>query len=847
MYLFPPSDSFKKRVVKLEKVVDVHGTDLCVLDEMIGSLQDKMNPQGAALPIGVVPVPKDNEKPSFYYHDPYRISEVDLSAQSMTAQGENLRTLLVQNTARFVIYPDGGTVTSSTGLNVHSNIWLFNKHPFKCETGRMDYIVDDVSMNVSRNTLSMRYCGSQFKNIGPDAVLVQLPSLPPGRSVKAYFPKNNTLLPGVHKGEYFLINRSGTRNVKKLDNIHAGVEPAFKVPGYLACVGIDTAAGDCGSPCLAFIGRSQVILGIHTSGNFLGVVAMQHVSQEQIDSGLASFSSQVEAGFVPISAPGYERKIVNLHAKSTFRWVPKGTANIVGSFAGYRPKNSSHVTRTFIHPFVKDQYRDTFTSPDMSWKPWSIAAADMVGPHLNVDPDRLKRCEDAFVDDLLGGLGDKLRILQVYTQEVALNGVAGVTYVDRINTSTSAGAPFRCSKKNFLIIDSDDKITGVTAEMQERINQVEECYAAGRRFNPVYTGTLKDEPVTEAKAKLGKTRVFASGEMAHSVVVRRFLLSHIKLIQENSFLFEAMPGVVAQSEDLRELCQYVCKFGVNRLIAGDYKKFDKKMIALFVLSAFNILKRLAERAGWSAEELRVIDCIAQDTAHFWFDMNGDLVQLQGNPSGNPLTVIINCLVNSLYVRYAYDILVKDNLRNFKKDVALATYGDDNIMGVREGVNFDHTRLMVALRTIGVEYTMADKESVSVPFVHIKDISFLKRKFVVDAGTGHVMAPLEHESFDKMLTTCVRTNKDVLCLEAHSINVIETALREYYFYGQEKFNERRNYFFDIVKRAGIECYVKDSTFPTFAEIDKDYVHRSNMIMTTWTSERRERLRCTPVLH
>ena len=114
-----------------------------------------------------------------------------------------------------------------------------------------------------------------------------------------------------------------------------------------------------------------------------------------------------------------------------------------------------------------------------------------------------------------------------------------------------------------------------------------------------------------------------------------------------------MPGIVAQSVEWSGLYEYLTEFGADRIIAGDYGKFDKKMAAPFILGAFDILIGMSEAAGWSEEDIKILRGIAFDTAFPTIDFNGDLIEIQGNPSGHPLTVIINCLVNCLYMRYAY--------------------------------------------------------------------------------------------------------------------------------------------------------------------------------------------------
>jgi hypothetical protein len=411
-----------------------------------------------------------------------------------------------------------------------------------------------------------------------------------------------------------------------------------------------------------------------------------------------------------------------------------------------------------------------------------------------------------------------------YTQDVALNGVDGVAFVDRINCNTSAGNPYKKSKNHFINFDDDNRIASLHEEVQARIEEIHTSYKAGKRFHPQFCGHLKDEPTSIKKVKLAKTRLFTGSEFAWSVVVRQYFLPHIRLIQNNPHVFEAMPGIVAQSTQWEETHADLCKFGKDRIIAGDYAKFDKKMAAPFILSAFGILVRLSEKAGWCEEDLMYLRCIAYDTAFPTIDVKGDLIEIQGNPSGHPLTVIINCLVNSLYMRYVFCMISKKKLKDFKKYVVLKTYGDDNIMGVsRECPEFNHTRIALGLSLIGVKYTMADKDAESVPYINICDSSFLKRKFREDKDIGAIVAPLDSSSFDKMLTSFV--DNGVISAQAHSVCVMETALREYFFYGRDVFEEKRELMLSVLEKADLGAYMREP-FPTFPQLIRDFWVRSN---------------------
>jgi len=147
---------------------------------------------------------------------------------------------------------------------------------------------------------------------------------------------------------------------------------------------------------------------------------------------------------------------------------------------------------------------------------------------------------------------------------------------------------------------------------------------------------------------------------------------------------------------------------------------------------------------------------------------------------------------------------------------LITYGDDNSFGVSKRVPwFHHTSVQKALADISVGYTMADKEAESVPYIHIDEVSFLKRTWRWDEDLGAWAAPLDEESIGKSLTRVVKSK--TLCPEAQAVAVMESAYAEYFFYGKAKFEEKAQMFDRIVKRCGLEAYVRESSFPSWEEL------------------------------
>jgi uncharacterized membrane protein YbaN (DUF454 family) len=329
------------------------------------------------------------------------------------------------------------------------------------------------------------------------------------------------------------------------------------------------------------------------------------------------------------------------------------------------------------------------------------------------------------------------------------------------------------------------------------------------------------------KAKMGKTRVFTGAPFDWSIVVRKYCLGFTRLLQNNRIIFESGPGTIAQSLEWQELYDFITKFGNDSIVAGDYKSFDKTMSPIEVLGAFDVIKKIMQVSGnYDEEDLLIVQGIAEDTAFALVDYNGDLVQLYGsNPSGNPLTVIINSIVNCIRMRYVYYTLNPQNeVDSFNTNVSLMTYGDDNIMGISKTVPwYNHTSISNAFSSLGITYTMPDKESESVPYINIACSTFLKRSWRFDHDLDCHLAPLDHESIEKMLMVWNRSKS--IPEEAQCIAVISTALREYFFYGRDVFEEKRKLLIKLVSDMGITNWVEDATFPTYTQLYDSFISAS----------------------
>jgi hypothetical protein len=395
--------------------------------------------------------------------------------------------------------------------------------------------------------------------------------------------------------------------------------------------------------------------------------------------------------------------------------------------------------------------------------------------------------------------------------------------VDALNKNTSAGAPMNCSKRAFMEMQPDGKWK-LLPVMLDAIDNINAAYARQERASPIFMAHLKDQAIPEKKVIAEKVRVFSGGPMAWTIAVRQRLLWFIRMAQGNRRLFELGAGTVAQSIEWDHLYKYLTHFGEDRIVAGDFGKFDKKMGSTFILYAFWIIVQFANEAGMEDEDINEIWCVAEDTAFAFTNFNGDLLMFLGsNPSGHPLTVIVNSLVNSLYMRYAFFYKKENRIHKFKDYVNLYTYGDDNIMGVsKECTWFNHTIIADVMATIGVEYTMPDKESESRPFMTIEEASFLKRSFRYHPECGAIVAPLEWKSVESSLLVGI-VRKD-MAPEAHAVSVCSSALNEAFWHGKEKFQKTKQDIMTALQKADLLDWI-NPPLPTWESCLRSYKRSS----------------------
>ncbi|APG78400.1 hypothetical protein 1 [Hubei picorna-like virus 4] len=789
------------------------------------------------------------ETRNVWYNPTLELSSFDVPLASKSLADytpSEVRDLFAANCVRIDVRAlDEAHAMRMSAVYIRGQYLLFNRHAIAKGTRFKMTITTQATVGGINSNIETFFDRSEVQeDASKDIAVLRVRNAPPRKDILKFW--NTACIPvsymvsvkrtpggTVEYGEVFNVQHLSSFPIEAL---------GVSMNVYMGMYTCETKVGDCGSLGVAMTPRGPVVVGIHTLG-YKSTAGFPHVTRSDLEALCVELETSIEGVGTPTLALHGEVVLGPIHHKSMLRYIPDGTANVYGNLPGFRAKPRSRVKATPLQERMLEHFgiEVSFGAPVMQgWEPMYKNVVEMVRPHTDIDQCILDHCVQAYAQDVVRELnkvhGDAWKAeLLTLSRRASVNGLPGVKYIDRLNINTSMGHPWNKTKKEFLVPAPDDVYPeGVdfTQEVWDRVEAIEAKYKLGQRAYPVFTGHLKDEAVALAKIEAKKTRVFTGAPIDWSLVVRSRLLTFVRLLQKNKLIFEAAPGTVAQSVEWTQFHTYLTEHGEDRIIAGDYSKFDKHMIASFVLGSFDVIAAVYKEAGFSNEEIRVIKAIGYDTAFPVCNMDGSIIEMFGtNPSGQPLTVINNSMANSLYMRYAYCKLNPDGTCwDFKTRVNLLTYGDDNVMGVHPSAPwFYHGAIQTALEKIGVGYTMADKEAETRPYINISECSFLKRSWRMEEELGMYTCPLEEASIHKSLT--VWTPSATIDKYRQMVQVIVAANNEYFFYGKDTFEKHHSFFAEILKEEPYNLYTTSTTLLGWDDLIDRFQKASEAIFPT----------------
>lgn len=774
----------------------------------------------------------DGQEPNVWFNSNYVTSELDRGCPPPASQYEAILARIQRNTGHVVARRNvDGRVYATRGniLCVGGQLYVGNKHVLIRDSDEVELTVRfDENIGISES-VTVKLARSEFY-LHPtlDLAFVIIGALPPRKKLTQFMAEHNANF-GVCDGAILHTREDGRRDINPVRagkcDLNWTVAQWTNVPCWKVKPSQPTVVGDCGAPYLMKTQKGPLLAGIHFAGSLAHSYGLM-LSREICDEANRALDHVVvEQGTVDLrDVDGSEVVVAPLHEKSVFRYIEQGQARVFGSFVGFRAKHVSRIQKTHIYDeIIQSGYPDNFGPPEMKgWEIWRNAVLPVVTQPLLANRSEFNLCADAYLSDILNSLPEKwLSVFKPLDDVSVVNGYPGAKFIDALNKNTSMGFPWRKKKLAFLHpvvppIEPYMEQWEFDNDFMDRVGRIRKAHLRGEMAHPIFTAHMKDEPRKWKRVLSKDTRQMSGCPADFLFHTRQYLLTFVQIFQSNSELFEGAPGINHRSLSWDTLFHYLTAFGQDQMVAGDFKHYDKGMQAVVLTSVFRVIYKFALACGWDEVQARVLLCIGYDLTFVFMDFNGDLVQFFGsNASGHCVTVIVNCIANSIYGRFVYRRCGFD-VETFKSNVHLMTYGDDNIMGISPDASdvFNHTSLMTTLADIGVIYTMADKDAESVPLVSIWETTFLKRGWRFEPELGSIVAPIEETSIGKMLTRCLPS--DVLCPEAHACEVILNALTEYSLYGRSRYNEERRRLSAILDRQDLRDYLL-RPIPTFDEL------------------------------
>jgi hypothetical protein len=582
---------------------------------------------------------------------------------------------------------------------------------------------------------------------------------------------------------------------------------------------INTRKGLCGATLISKV--KPIILGFHlagTEGTPNGCSGILKIDQyKDALNELLKIEGVVllAAGttFMPQSYGVSFMKDEPVHKKSPLNWMPpKSQVRPIGSCIG-RSTFKSDAKPTLMTEHVLDVFGfpNIFMPPKEKppWFGWQQCLSNLARPASEFRPDILQWAIRDYKSDLIPIFTSNLwRDTRPLTELENWNGVPGKRFLDRIKTNTACGFPL-VGKKEKLIYEAPpfaaySKVVLPNGELKNEINRLESCYRNGVRAYPIAKACKKDEIHSKEKC-----RIFYSNPVAFTFLIRKYFLPLLRVLQFNPKVSECAVGVNSHGPEWDQLHDHIFTFGENRLIGGDYGKYDQKLPSQLLISAMRILIDLAELCDYSEEDILIMHAMVADLVYAVVAFNGDMIMLTSGThiSGNSLTVILNGISGSLNLRCYYreqQLLKNAPEKPFRFNVKLITYGDDNIGSVHPECDYFTIKGASAfLGEHGQVYTMPDKESELKDFLPSSEFEFLKRKSVYHPDMHCRVGALSETSIFKMLHYYLRSKQSPITDEMACAQNIDTANREWFNHGRVVYENRRKQLREVAAKTGVE--------------------------------------------
>jgi len=593
---------------------------------------------------------------------------------------------------------------------------------------------------------------------------------------------------------------------------------------------LETMSGMCGA--LLSISNRLIhtkLIGFHVAGGTgvlaLGVLTTRQFLEQALNSHVEKFGipkSYLIDGRLPYSQswidPSYKVSLLELGD-----CLNVGTAPSPSTPTNTQLGPSLIFDKVQKHVAKPANLKSVYVEGEGLVDPMVKGIKKIMGSQIYVDSDLL----EAAANDVFSGLGKPSnRKPIVHSYEEAIVGVEGDPYKRPINRTTSPGYPYNMRNKSkgktHWLGDGDEYIVD-NEELKSDVERLIADSRQGIRGSAISIATLKDEKRPNAKVDAGKTRVFEACPQHLVIAIRQYFLDFAAHVMRNRIDNGIAVGINPYSLEWTKLAHHLQTMG-DYMIAGDFSNFDGSLLMQILVK---ILEKINEWYDDDEEAQLIRAALWEHICNADILVRGEVIRkTHSQPSGNPLTVIINSLFNAIVMRIAYMMLKKQQglpaVCDYRKYVSEIIYGDDDVKSVSGEIIdwFNQNSLTDALASFGLAYTDETKTGVIMPYKPLSEVAFLKRKFALQSD-GTYLAPMDLENILEITNWIRGKARKAATLENCEQTIMELALHSQTVY--EHWSQRIR---EELLRVGINIMV-----PTYFEQKEMYRYNRDLYSRT----------------
>jgi len=582
---------------------------------------------------------------------------------------------------------------------------------------------------------------------------------------------------------------------------------------------IRTATGWCGSPFfIQTAGRLQ-FAGIHVAGSGFAAGEMKtktgyaiSVDRETLDSCISLHAQRcMENGVVTLAEPDLDEVVQAQYGRYGLKdaFMKRDVTGSFGHQVMALAKRTPTATKTKLckSPLYK------MLSNTQRYQPAPLKVMRNGVDPMEMAQDGYGECVRAPKINLMllcaqsywnetGGFERKPWDKKSITFEEAVCPGEEWDCVRKISRKTSPGFPFNLCYKNGkkeIFGDGDEYVFDTPAWklILEELETCENLILSGKRPLFVCQSFLKDERRPIEKALAGKSRLISGAPLSYTILVRKYTLGFVNWFNRHRIRNGSCVGVNPFSDEWNDIARkhgYVTQesFTQARMFAGDHSGYDKNLHYEDVRIFGMILNWFYDDDGTDTNKIR--NALLEEIAFSRHVCLGEILEWIGsNTSGNPLTVVINTIINILKLRYiaclkhlewkgikvsdyTFQLAVDELFGGPDPEIVFTCYGDDMKASVKEPERYPWFNAKVFgdgfLEHLGTVFTDELKGDLSSSLRSILDCSFLKRGFafniVAPGKKNRLAAPLSVETIIESVRW-YRASDEWLDSWSHTIN------------------------------------------------------------------------------